>query len=169
MRFVEFLRVSVLLSAGSATLLATVTVLTATRDAEQTLALVAFGWWVVATLLGLRLEGRAHEGIRTLMAEARHQTTLPELRPATTLVNRLWLLLFVTVAAAAIGVFVPQIPAVATGFTLLMALAWRRQGPAVEAIELRDAVRFYVDRTSPFQAIRLVRTPGFGGADLKRA
>jgi hypothetical protein len=33
----------------------------------------------------------------------------------------------------------------------------------VAAIEERDAVRFYVDRTSPLAAIRLVRTPGFGG------
>ena len=31
------------------------------------------------------------------------------------------------------------------------------------AIEERDAVRFYVDRTSPFSPIRLIRTPGFGG------
>ena len=31
------------------------------------------------------------------------------------------------------------------------------------AIEERDGVRFYVDRTSPFSPIRLIRTPGFGG------
>jgi hypothetical protein len=35
------------------------------------------------------------------------------------------------------------------------------------AIEERDAARFYVDRTSPWQPIRLVRTPGFGGTFLK--
>jgi hypothetical protein len=166
-RFHDFLRVTVLLCAGSATLLATVTILTATRDDEQVLALVAVAWWTIATMLGLRYEARAREGIRTLMADARHQTTLPELRPAATLINRLWLLLFITIAAAAIGVFVPQISAVAAGFELLVALAWRRQGPAVEAIELRDAARFYVDKTSPFAPIRLLRTPGFGGADLK--
>jgi hypothetical protein len=28
-------------------------------------------------------------------------------------------------------------------------------------------VRFYVDRTSPLQPIRLIRTPGFGGSFLK--
>jgi hypothetical protein len=48
-----------------------------------------------------------------------------------------------------------------------VALAWRRQASAVEAIEERDAARFYVDRTSPLQPIRLIRTPGFGGAFLK--
>jgi hypothetical protein len=73
----------------------------------------------------------------------------------------------VTVAAGALGIFVPQVSSVAAGFALLVALAWRRQGHAVEAIEERDAARFYVDRTSPLQPIRLVRTPGFGGTFLK--
>lgn len=167
MRFGDFLRVAVLLSAGSATALAAVTVLAATRDVEQVLVLIAVGWWVVATILGIRYEARASEGIRALMAEAKYQTTLPELRPAATLLARLWLLLFVTIAAGAVGAFVPQVSAVAAGFALLVALAWRRQGTAVEAVELRDAARFYVDRTSPWASIRLIRTPGFGGAELK--
>src|SRR4051812_8841330 len=92
---------------------------------------------------------------------------LPEVRPALTLLNRLWVLLVVTIAAGVLGIFMPQVSSVATGFALLVALAWRRQGHAVEAIEERDSARFYVDRTSPFQPIRLVRTPGFGGAFLK--
>ena len=37
----------------------------------------------------------------------------------------------------------------------------------MQAIEERDAAHFYVDRTSPVQPIRLVRTPGFGGAYLR--
>ena len=37
----------------------------------------------------------------------------------------------------------------------------------MSAIEQRDAARFYVDRTSPLHPIRLVRTPGFGGAFLR--
>jgi hypothetical protein len=69
--------------------------------------------------------------------------------------------------AGAVGIFVPQVSSVATGFALLVAVAWRRQGHAVEAIEERDAARFYVDRTSPLQPVRLVRTPGFGGTFLK--
>ena len=59
-----------------------------------------------------------------------------------------------------LGVFVPQVPAVATGFAIIWALAWRRQEGAVAAIEDRDGVRFYVDRTPPFAPIRLIRTPG---------
>jgi hypothetical protein len=50
---------------------------------------------------------------------------------------------------------------IATGFAIIWALAWRRQGSAVTAIEERDGARFYVDRTSPLKPIRLVRTPGF--------
>ena len=166
MRFPDFLRAAVLLSAGSATALAAVTVLAAAREYDDLLVMVSLGWWLVATVLGLRLEDRAHESIARVMGTARHQTTLPELRPGLTLLNRLWLLLLVTVAAGATGAFVPQISSVGAGFALMVALAWRRQGNAVEAIEERDAARFYVDRTSPLAPIRVVRTPGFGGTFL---
>ncbi len=167
MRFSEFLRAAVLLSAGSATAMAAIVVLSATRSYDDVLVLVSVGWWLLASVIGLRFEARAHDGIAQLMGTARHQTTLPELRPGLTLLNRLWLLLVVTVVAGVAGVFAPQVPSVATGFALLVALAWRRQGNAVEAIEERDGARFYVDRTSPLAPIRLVRTPGFGGAFLK--
>lgn len=167
MRFSEFLRAAVLLSAGSATTMAAVVVLSATRSYDDVLVLVSVGWWLLATVIGLRFEARAHEGIADLMSTARHQTTLPELRPGLTLVNRLWLLLLVTVVAGVAGVFAPEVPSVATGFALLVAIAWRRQGNAVEAIEERDGARFYVDKTSPLAPIRLVRTPGFGGAFLR--
>ncbi|MEA2170993.1 MAG: hypothetical protein QOF76_4293 [Solirubrobacteraceae bacterium] len=167
MRFTEFLRTAVLLCAGSATALAAVTVITATRDADNVVAVVSVAWWAIASIVGVRFEGRAGDGISLLLREAKHQTTLPELRPGVTLLNRLWLLLLITIMAGVVGVFVPQIASVATGFALFVALAWRRQNIAVEAIELRDAARFYVDRTSPFAPIRLIRTPGFGGANLR--
>ena len=80
-----------------------------------------------------------------------------------TLVNRLWPLLLSTLGAGLLGLFVPQVSAVAAGFGLIWALAWRRQDSAVAAIEDRDGFRFYVDRTSPLAGLRLVRTPGFGG------
>jgi hypothetical protein len=75
--------------------------------------------------------------------------------------NRLWPLLVSTVGAGALAFLAPQVPAVATGFAIIWALAWRRQSSAVTAIEERDGARFYVERTSPLQRIRLVRTPGF--------
>ena len=77
------------------------------------------------------------------------------------MLNRLWPLLLSTLGAGALGIILPQVPAIATGFAIIWSLAWRRQEAAVAAIEERDGVRFYVDRTSPLKPIRLVRTPGF--------
>jgi hypothetical protein len=168
LRFTDFLRATVLLSAGSATLLATLTVLGASRDLDPVLVYVSVGWWLLAALIGARLGHRAQASppIARLLANARSQTTLPELRPGTTLLNRLWPLLFSTLAAGALSFLLPQVAAVAAGFGIIWALAWRRQDRAVAAIEERDGVRFYVDSTSPVTPIRLIRTPGFGGTFL---
>ena len=68
--------------------------------------------------------------------------------------------------AGVIGFFAPQVAAVAAGFAIIWALAWRRQESAVAAIEERDGVRFYVEKTSPLEPMQLVRTPGFGGSFL---
>jgi hypothetical protein len=105
------------------------------------------------------------------------QSSLPELNPTRTVLNRLWPLLLSTVGAGALAFVVPQVPAVATGFAIIWALAWRRQASAVAAIEERDGARFYVLRTSPLRPIRLVRTPGLrsnlfdlnGGSRRRRA
>jgi hypothetical protein len=164
-RFGDFLKTTVLLSAGSATALAAVTVLTLSRDFDPVVTYVSGAWWLVAAYLGMRL-GRGADAsppIARLLADARHQPMLPELRPGTTLLNRLWPLLIMTIAAGALGTFQPQVSSVATGFGIIWALAWRRQHMAVLAIEQRDSARFYVDRTSPLHPIRLIRTPGFGG------
>ena len=59
-----------------------------------------------------------------------------------------------------LAVWQPQVASIAAGFAIIWALAWRRQEAAVAAIEERDGARFYVDRSSPFTAIKLVRTPG---------
>ena len=166
MRFGDLLRVTVLLSAGAATLLAAVTVLGMSRETERVLIVFSAGWWLAACGLGVALGGRVEGSIRTLLAGARSQTTLPELHPGRTLLNRLWPLLLSTIGAGVLGVWEPQIAAIAAGFALAWALAWRRQEHAVAAIEERDGVRFYVDRTSPLSPMRLIRTPGFGGSFL---
>jgi hypothetical protein len=168
-RFGDFLRATVLLSAGTATLLAALTVIGLSREYDRALVLFSAGWWTGAVLIGIWLGRRAETSppIARLLATARTQTTLPELRPGLTLVNRLWPLLVATLGAGVLSVFEPQVSAVAAGFAIIWALAWRRQDAAVVAIEERDGARFYVDRTSPLQPIRLVRTPGFGGAFLK--
>jgi hypothetical protein len=165
-RFADFLKATVLLSAGGATLLAVITIIGAARDTgETTLTYVGVGWWVVAAVLGGWI-GRRNEAsppIARLLADARMQTTLPELRPGLTLLNRLWPLLSSTLGAGILGLFVPQVAAIAAGFAIIWALAWRRQDAAVTAIEDRDGFRFYVDRTPPLEAIRLIRTPGLKG------
>ena len=163
MRFGELLRVTVIASAGSATLLAALTILAIGQDADPALAIVSVAWWVSAVILGIYV-GRGNEAtqpIARLLADARSQTGLPELRPASTLLNRLWALLAVTFVAGALAFVIPQVAAIAAGFAIIWALAWRRQSAAAAAIEERDGVRFYVDRTSPMAPIRLIRIPGF--------
>ncbi len=73
----------------------------------------------------------------------------------------MWPLLLSTVLALALGLFAPQVSAIACGFAIIGALAWRRQEAAVTAIEERDGVAFYVEPTSPLKPIKLVRAPGF--------
>jgi hypothetical protein len=161
-RFREFLRVSVLIYGAAATALAVVSVAgTATED-TNTLVYVAAVWWCLAALAGLWIGRRpqATEGIGTLLADARSTNSLPQLEPGAVIFNRLWPVAALTVLAGALGFFVPQVPAVATGFFLLVALLWRRQSSAVAAIEARDGVEFWFDRTSPFGGPRLLRLPG---------
>jgi hypothetical protein len=169
-RFGDFLKATVLLSAGTATLLAAVTVIGLSRDDDRTLLVFCAVWWIGAVLIGIWLGRRAEASppIARLLATARAQTTLPELRPGTTIVNRLWPLLLYAIAFSVLGSFRPPVAAVAAGGAIIWALAWRRQERAVLAIEQRDGARFYVDRTSPVQPIRLIRTPGFGGAFLRQ-
>jgi hypothetical protein len=163
MRFPDFLRTTTLISAAAATVLAAVTLAGANGNGDSLLVPFAAGWWVVAGLIGIWLGRRASTNppIASLLASARMQPSLPELNPGRTLLNRLWPLLVSTVGAGALAFVLPQVPAVATGFAIIWALAWRRQASAVTAIEERDGARFYVERTSPLQPIRLVRTPGF--------
>jgi hypothetical protein len=162
MRFRDFLRVSVLIYGGAATALAVVSIAGATRADTATLVYVAAVWWCVAALAGLWIGRRPQttEGIATLLADARSTNSLPQLEPGAVIFNRLWPVAVVTVLAGAIGFFFPQVPVVATGFFLLVALLWRRQSGAVEAIEGRDVVEFWFDRTSPFGGPKLLRLPG---------
>jgi len=161
MRFTDFLRTSILLFGGAATALAAVAIAGGASKSDTTLLYVAVGWWVIAAAVGLWLGRRLEtsEGIGRLMANARHSPTLPELEPGRTIVNRLWPLLIVIAAAAAIAFLIPQVPAIGAGYALLVALAWRKQSRAVAAIEDRDGVRFYVERSAPLKPTQLVRTP----------
>jgi len=161
MRFTDFLRTTVLISAAAASALAAVTVAGGVGNGDDLVVPVGAGWWALAGAIGIWLgrRGEASPPIATLLASARMQSSLPELNPARTVLNRLWPLLLSTIGAGAVAFIEPQVSAVATGFAIIWALAWRRQASAVAAIEERDGARFYVVRTSPVHPIQLVRTP----------
>jgi hypothetical protein len=162
-RFVDFLKTTVLLSAGAATVLAAIAVLAAAETSKESLVPIAAGWWVIAALIGLRLGRRAETNppIARLLSRAKASNTLPEHHPSAVLLNRLWPLLLFTLAAGGLAFLAPQVPGIAAGFAIIWALAWRRQEGAVAAIEERDGACFYVRRTSPLRPIALERTPGF--------
>ena len=163
MRFTEFLRITVLISAAAASLLAVVTLAGANGTSDDLVVPLGAAWWVSAGLIGVWLGRRPEtsQPIASLLASARMQATLPELQPGRTVLNRLWPLLVSTIGAGAVAFSLPQVPAVAAGFAIIWALAWRRQSSAVTAIEERDGARFYIEQTSPLKPIKLVRTPGF--------
>lgn len=162
MQFVDFLRVSVLLSAAAATALAIITVLSAAPN-SNTAVFICAGWWLVAAIGGVWLGRASHVNprIARLLAQAKPTKTMPEHRPGGILLNRLWPLLLYTVVASGLALLAPQIPGIAAGFAIIWSLSWRRQDAAVEAIEERDGIRFYVLRTSPIRPIQLERAPGF--------
>ena len=163
MRFTDFLKATVMTSAAAATLLAAITVATADANPDPLLVPFAAGWWLLAAFAGVLLGRRAETSppIARLLAGARSTKALPEVHPTRIHVNRLWPLLLCTVAAAGLAFVFPQVAAIATGFAIIWALSWRRQDAAVTAIEERDGVRYYVERTSPLKPIQLLRTPGF--------
>jgi hypothetical protein len=169
-RFVEFLKTTVLLTTGAATVLAAVSVLAAAGSNARTVWTNG-GWWVVAGAIGLWLGRRtqASPAIARLLATAKATTTPPEPHPGAILVNRLWPLLLLTLVAGGLATVAPQVPGVGAGFAILWAFAWRRQHSAVAAIEERDGARFYVVRTSPIRPISLERTPGLKAMHPQRA
>jgi hypothetical protein len=162
-RFVDFLRVTVMLSAAAASLLAVLCLIGGTSNSDDTVILASAGWWVVAAAIGLWLGRRAaaNPPITRLLADAKAAKMMPEHRPGFTIVNRLWPLLVLTLIASSLAFLVPQGAGIGAGFAIIWALAWRRQDAAVQAIEERDGVTFYVDRTSPLSPMQLVRIPGF--------
>jgi len=162
-KYSDLLKTTILLSAGAATTLALVTTASAANGDDSRVLTIMAAWWLIATLIGVFAGRRSTvaPAIGRLLADARSATSMPEHRPAAVVFNRLWPLVLCTVVAGALAFLAPQIPGIACGFTIIWALAWRRQESAVRAIEERDGASFYVERTSPVRAVQLVRTPGF--------
>lgn len=162
MLYCDLLRLTVLLAAGAATLLAGVSAFSANQADDTTTLIVAAVWWSVAAVAGLYLGRgpRAAEAVRTLLAGARTTPTLPTDNPGRVALSRLWPIAAFAVIAGGLGFAFPGVAAVGTGYALFVALAWRRRESAVAAVEDRDGVRFYVEPGSALQPLTLVRTPG---------
>jgi hypothetical protein len=163
MAFCDLLRMTLLLAAGAATVLAAVTaIVVGTTDDTLTL-FVALGWWVIALIGGLILgrPSQAADAMQPLLAEARTATAMPEIgNPTRAALSRLWPIGAFTVVAGGLGFVFPGVAAVGAGFALAAALMWRSREGAVAAIEQRDGVRFYVEPGSALEPVRLIRTPG---------
>jgi hypothetical protein len=162
MLFTDLLRITVLLVAAEATVLGAVAVLTANRDGDVATLIVAAGWWVIALVAGLILGNpdRAADGIARVLAGARVSPSLPNESPLRIASIRLWPLGAFALIAGGLAWIWPQVAAIGAGYALLVALMWRNREAAVTGVEDRDGVRFYVEPSSAFEPVRLVRTPG---------
>ena len=164
MPYTDLLRLTVFLVAGEATVLGTITAIGAGRADASTTVIVAAAWWAIAVIVGLRLgtAARAADGVRDALASARTATSLPNESDGRIALGRLWPIAVTAIAAGVLGIFFPGVAAVGAGYAILVALAWRTREAAVQAIEDRDGVRFYVQPGSALRPIELVRTPGLG-------
>ena len=162
MQFKDLLRGTVLLVAVEATGLAAISAVTINATGEDSLAALALGWWLVAIGGGLWFgrPSRTRRALAEPLAKARTVTQLPASSPARIALARLWPIGLFAIAAGAAGPVLPQVPAIATGFALAVAVAWRNREAAVRAVEERDGVCFFVEHGSAFQPIKLIRTPG---------
>jgi hypothetical protein len=161
-QFCDLLRMTVLLSAGSATALAAVTVVSANSADDTRTLLVAGIWWLAAVAIGLIMGSprRAADAMRSVLTEAKTTPTLPSDNPGRVALARLWPVGAFALVAGVLGLFFPGVAAVGTGFGIAAALSLRAWERAVAAVEERDGVRFYVEPGSVLRPISLVRTPG---------
>lgn len=168
MPYSELLRATVFLAAGAATALAAISVIGIQRTGvEGTIVIVALVWWVAAALIGTASGSaeRVSEEVRRTLAEARTVgpgapgVSLPA--PGKIALGRLWPILAAVVIAGGLGIFLPEVAVIGSGYALLVALAWRNRESAVLAIEGRDGVRFLVESGSAFRPVKLIRSPGF--------
>ncbi len=134
----------------------------ANQDSDTLALAVAAGWWVAAALAGLYLgrPERAGEAMARVLAGARTATSLPQQSPARIAFLRLWPIGAFALIVGAAGWVWPQVAVIGAGYAIGIALAWRGREAAVTAIEDRDGVRFYIEPSSAFEPVRLIRTPG---------
>jgi hypothetical protein len=98
--------------------------------------------------------------MRDPLSRARMATSLPSESPTRIALQRLWPIAVTAVIAGGLGLFFPGVAIIGTGYALIVSLGWRTREAAVQAIEERDGVRFFVIPGSALKPIQLVRTPG---------
>jgi hypothetical protein len=162
--FVDLLRQTVLLIAGSGSALGVVAVIAANQKGQYSTLIFAAAWWGGAGLIGLAMgtAGRARRALTPTLASARTATVLPTESPGRIAFLRLWPIGAFALVVGGIAWVWPQVAAIGAGFAILNALAWRNRERAVTAIEERDGVRFYVEPSSALSPMKLIRTPGLG-------
>src|SRR3954466_5656820 len=131
MAFCDLLRMTVLLAAGAATVLAAVTAIVVGTTTDTLTLFVALGWWIVALVGGLILgrPSQAADAMRPLLSGARAATAMPEIgNPARSSLARLWPIGAFAVIAGGLGFVFPGVSAIGAGFALAAALLWRGRG-----------------------------------------
>ena len=164
MPYAELLRLTVLLIGGVGTALAIVSIGAATQDDDSTAVVIAAAWWTIALIGGViaGTQARAAQGIAPALRSARAATSLPPESEGKIAFSRLWPIAAFALVCGGLAPIFPSVAIVGTGYAIFVALSWRRREAAVVAIEERDGVRFWVDSGSPFESVKLIRTPGLG-------
>jgi hypothetical protein len=160
--YTDLLRVTVFITGAEATVLGAISAISVGGEPSATTAIVALAWWAIALILGFWLgrPERAREDTRVPLARAKMATSLPSESPARVALQRLWPIAVTAILAGGLGLFLPGVAIIGTGYALIVSLAWHTREAAVQAIEERDGVRFFVVPSSALRPIQLVRTPG---------
>jgi hypothetical protein len=160
--YTELLRFTVFVTGAEATALGAISAIAVGGEPSATTTIVAVAWWLIALILGFWLgrPERAREDVRDPLSRAKTATSLPTESPARIAIQRLWPIAVIAIVAGGLGLFFPGVAIIGTGYALIVSLSWHTREAAVQAIEERDGVRFFVVPTGAFRPVKLVRTPG---------
>jgi hypothetical protein len=160
--YTDLLRITVFITGAEATALGAISAISVGGEPSATTVIVAAAWWLISLILGFWLgrPERAREDMREPLAKARMATSLPVESGNRIAIQRLWPIALTAVIAGGLGLFLPGVAIIGTGYALIVSLSWHTREAAVIAIEERDGVRFYVVPNSALKPIQLVRSPG---------
>jgi len=158
-RYCDYLHACVLMIGSAALALIIISAGSLVATGSRLLILLSIAWLVICVGWGLWIGRGEQESVRALLSRSRPEPVFPKIEPPAVLLSRLWPVLLITLVAAISSYWFPQLAVACAGYGLLWALAWRKQSDAVLAIEERDAVHFWIVRSSPVGPPKLVRVP----------